>query len=383
MIWLIAVLTIVFAAGFLLLPALAIRALARRKKPFYWTFDPENTFAIVVTQEEESGTGTSVSTSTGGSERVSGNIVDLLHGISGSRLEKHGTSDPMQWEIIEDEDDPRHNWMYRILGVQSMRSIYRTLRLNKDVRMRFSRDDDKPTEALHTVTKDRLVKHVHYTGEFTVVVDEADTADGLGVNFEIDFGFRRKFPIRTVLKLADSAAFLTSLVEETVNMATVSLPASGFIGGMSAAAVTPTTRANREALVNDIKTNPEFMNKILDVIGFEIISVSLRKVSMTPAQRALLQRQVDADTAAKAKIREAEGDRDAQNLRTEADKKRLDDVLIPAAETAGRVAIFQADRAATAIERTKLHTYAQGMPTVIPIGGSSATKPDEKKGEEK
>ena len=365
MLILILILTVVFATALLLLPTLAIRALARKKKPFYWTFNPANTFAIIVTEEDESGEGMS----------GSGNIVDLLHGVSGKVLDKHDTADHMEWEL-RPGDDPRHGWMYRALGVQSMRSIYRTPRLNSDVRMRFAHEEAKPAEAPHTINKNRKTKNVFYTGELTVVIKEADTADGLGINFEIDFAFERQFPVRTVLKLADSAAFLTSLVEQTVNQHTVNLSASAYIGGLGTEE-TPQTRANRQRLIEEIRENQDFMTEIRNVIGFKITSVSLRDTTMTEAQRRFLQLKVEAEKKAEATVITARGERDAQIARNDGDADRVERVI----KEIARDPLSVSARWADAHEKNGTLTtvvYGGSNNVVVPVGGDMERKVKEK-----
>jgi regulator of protease activity HflC (stomatin/prohibitin superfamily) len=353
-----AILILVLATGLFLAPQFAIRALARI--PFYWAFNPGNTFNIIVTEEDESGSG-----SEGG-----GNIVDSRHAVGGARLNKN---DPnyMNWEIIEGEEDPEHNtWLFWKLGVQPMGSIFYTTRVNIDRRLRFTRE--KEEDELHNVNKIRETRNVFYTGELTVVVKEADTADKLGVNFEIDFTFKRQFPVRSVLKLADSAAFLTSSVEKIVNSETVELPAEAYIGGKGTDA-TEGSRQHREDLVRAIKDNHEFKQEILDAIGFNITAVSLRDVSMTPAHRRLLEMKVEAEKLKEKKIIDAQGDREKMIIAAQGEKEagilindkdadRVERVIKPTAETERTTAV----RWAEAYEKNStVQTYAPGKDVIV------------------
>lgn len=333
---------LVLAIIFFLAPAIVIRALARI--PFFWTFTPANTFVVVVTEEDASGDGM----------KGAGNVVNALHAVPGKVLKK-SDSDQMKWEFMDGED-PEHGFLFRTLGIQSMGSIFYTTRVNIDRRLRFSRED---VEDLHTITKTKKTRSVFYTGELTVKIKEADTADKLGLNFEIDFVFARQFPVRSVLRLADSTAFLTSLVEKIVNNTTVALPAEAYVGGTDA-------QKNRRRLIRIIETDRDFKKKILDEIGLEITTVSLRDVSMIDTQRELLQKKITAEKEAEAKVIEAGGDRDAQIARNTGDADRVTRVIVPASQDERTVAI----RVAEAYENNPtVTTYAPGADKMIPLGG--------------
>jgi len=373
---------LVLGTLFFLGSGFGIRALAR--VPFRWTFTPENTFCAVVT-DEEAGEKKPGDKKSGDDTTRGGNIVKALHGVTGKRLDK-SSPDRMNWIFVNDEEDPAHDaLLYRTFGVQDMGSIFHTTRLNIDRRMRFAREDDKPEQELHALTKARKVRNVFYTGELTVVVKESDTVDKLGVNFEIDFAFARRYPIRSILKLADSAAFLTSLVENIVNSATVGLPAGAFIGG-EGTATSQSTKANRDQLILDIqgnlKSTDDISKKVLEVIGIDITAVSLRSVSMTPAHRALLEKEVTARKVAEAEmirvrneaaqvLIKARAQKKADMLDNDADADRVERVTKPAAENDRTVAV----RFAETLEKneTLTHiTYAPGAKnTVIPVGGDT------------
>ncbi len=242
--------------------------------PFYWKSTPANTFCIIVTDEDESGDGM----------KGGGPIVTALHAVRGHRLDKTHI-DPMNWEFIANEEDPEHDsFLFRRLGVQSMGSIYYTARLNVDNRMRFAREkkteDEKKsgevkttaTEMPKTVTKVIHTHNVFYSGELAIPIKEADTSDKLGLDVELVFTFRRRYPVRSVLRLADASTFLLNLVEEIVNNLTVSKPSGEYIGGDE-------TRENREKLVKAVEeSDVDFKKKTLDEIGFDIEKVTLRDV---------------------------------------------------------------------------------------------------------
>lgn len=346
------VVVVVLAAALFVGPALIIRALAR--KPFYWTFTPANTFTIIVTEEDGSGDGMS-----GG-----GNIVDVLHAVPGKRLVKI-SPDSMNWAFIDDEDSD-HGFLFRTLGVQSMGSIFRTTRVNLEQRTRYTREQGIPSdkrpearatskEELHNVTKGKKSRSVFYTGELTIVVKEADTADRLGVNFEIDLIFARRFPVRSVLRIADTPAFLDSLTQRVVNSETSTRNAEDFIGG-------PDTKTNRNNLITSIKNDIKV--EVLIELGLEITSVSLRDVSMTDDQRKFLELKMQTEKKAEALVIEATGKRDAQIAINTGDADRITRVIIPAARDERTVRVREAE----AYERNPVvTTYAPGSSTMLPL----------------
>jgi hypothetical protein len=348
-------------------PFIAIRALARRY--FYWTFTPANTFSVIVTEQSKSGDSAS----------LSGNIVDLLHGISGKCVDPKSDLDPMNWRVV-DNPDPRHETLiYKHMGVQSMGSVFHKPRINIDKRARFAREGDikevketgegrlVTTEQLQTVTKVYKTRHVFYTGELTVSIKEADTADKLGLDFEIDFAFAREYPVRSVLKLADSSAFLTSLVEKMVNQRTVSLPAAAYIGGeKSAKDDEKGTEWHREELAKFIEKDPSFSDKILEIIGINILSVSIRSVTMSERHRKLLELEVEARKKAEADLITAENNKRIKILENDADADHIERVVIPAAKNKETVAV----RMAEAYERNKTVTvYAPGKEAMLLLDG--------------
>lgn len=348
------ILIVIVAAVLFVVPALIIRALAR--KPFYWTFTPANTFSLVVTEEDSSGDGM----------KGGGNIVDVLHAVPGKRLVKEG-SDNMNWVFIPGEDSD-HGFLFRTLGVQSMGSIFRTTRVNLEQRTRYTREqgtssDKSPearatsTEELHDVTKWKKSRSVFYTGELTIIVKEADTADRLGVNFKIDLIFARQCPVRSVLRLADTPAFLDSLTQKVVNSETSTRNAEDYIGG-------PHTKTNRDNLITSIKNDIKV--EALKELGLEITSVSLRDVSMTDDQRKFLELKMQAEKTAEAKVITAGGERDAQIALNTSDADRVERVIKPAAENDRTVLARFAD----ALENNKTLTsitYAPGASTMLPL----------------
>jgi regulator of protease activity HflC (stomatin/prohibitin superfamily) len=335
----------------------AIRALARI--PFRWTFNPANTFALVVTEEDESGSGM----------KGGGNIVKILHAVPGHRLIDKDPN-PMNHflEKIEEGKDPSHdNFLFQKLGVQDMGSVFFTLRTNMDKRARFTRETDKPTEELHTVTKVNKTQHVFFTGEMTVTIKEADTADKIYLDFEIDFVFERKFPARSVLRVADAPALLTSFVENIVNNQTVSRPVADFYGGEDA-------KANREELARLID-NEGLKELVERELGLDITSVSIRSVEIDPAYRALFAKKTEAEknaealsitvkNAAENTVTTAEADKQAKILRNDAEADHIARVTVPTASSELSVRVREAE----AYENNNtVTTFAPGKESFVPI----------------
>ncbi|MDP2642173.1 MAG: hypothetical protein Q8P21_02695, partial [bacterium] len=297
--------------------------------------------------------------------------VDVLHAVPGKILDKRNP-DQMKWEFKIGEDT-NHGFLFRTLGVQSMGSIFYTTRVNLERRPRFAREEKvKDTEAvevrettkeeLHVVTKVIKTRNVMYTGELAVEIKAADTADRLGLNFQIDFIFARRFPVRSVLRLADSAAFLISMVEKIVNNTTVSKPAEAYIGG-------PDAQRNRRRLIEIIEKDRELSRKILKEIGLDITAVSLRDVSMPEGQQELLQKRIEAEKTAEASVITAKGERDAQIARNAGDADRVRRVIVPAAQNERTVAVRQAEGYEKNKTVTTLVIGSNASP-VVPVGGN-------------
>jgi hypothetical protein len=372
MVILAAIVAIVVGAGIYLGPSYIIRGLARI--PFRWTFNPANTLCLVVT-EESSAIDEDTTSSAPDNEKKKGNVVEILHAVPGKKLDRTD-ADFMNWRFIPGVDSKHRGFFYQRLGVQDMGSIFYTLRWNVDKRLRFAREKGKPVEDLHAVTKVDKTRHVYFTGEMTVKIIGSDTSDRLGLIFEIDFIFERTFPARSILRLADSPAFLASMVEGIVNNETTTKPAVAYYGDGGEA-----TKENRVALAKLIKENPDFETKVLEELGLDITSVVIRIVDMNPEDKAQLKkvalakeqaaanmigvRQQAAATLVAARAKRGEG-----KMANDVVADRFTRILKPAAENERTVAVFTSDREAAAYENNPhITTWAPGGGgTVIPIG---------------
>jgi hypothetical protein len=355
------ILATIVAVALFLGPALFIRAMARKKRPFYWLFVPANTVALIVSEDNE----------TGEARDGGGSLIDALHDVPGKWLDKHHP-DPMKWRVRDlnaGEVDPDHaGIIFSQLGVQKM-GLFRTVRTNLDKRIRFSRERESD-DSLHNMAKDKLAKFVYYSGELTIHIEDSDTADGLGVILDFDIIFERIFPVRSVLRIADAPAFLTSNVEEIANAITAKYESRVYFQGHDVA-------ARKKELADAVEKNRQLLGETVHELGLLIKKVNLRSVGMKPEHRELLERKVQAETAAEAALITAKNDRDqmiaraegestAKKLNNEADADRVQRVIIPTAREPRAVAL----RFAEALENNE-HL------TSIAIGGDlSKIMPD-------
>ncbi len=321
-----------------------------------------NTFGIVVTDQDSSSQG----------DVGVGSIVGVLHAIPGKTLLRDGP-DVMNWKFIETgEEDPEHqNFLYKRLGLQDMGWWTYTLRLNTQRLLRFAWDEERNKEEPQTTPKVKDRRNVFYTGDMTVVVKQADTADKLGLDMEIDLTFEREYPVRSVVRLADSAAFLTSLVKGFVNKYTTSQPAEYYFGGQDVG-------THRGTLAKDLETESELHAAISKELGLKICKVSLRDVSMKPEHVALLEKEVNARKTAAAelltntnkntmKLADAETDMQA-GLKANQVLKNRGEILAAIGGNAGTLAAFTIDRQAEALVASKLTTLVEGGGAVVSVG---------------
>ncbi len=315
------------------------------KIPFYWIEISGQAFAIIVTGDQKEGEMT----------KGGGNVVNLLHAIPGHFVDKTSANE-MDWEIKKGDEPEHHTLAYRRLGVQKMGSIYYTVRSNVDRRLRFTRKSGQ--DSYQVQPSDDTIKFVPFSGELSVVIEESDTADGLAIDLEFDFIFERVFPIRSVLRLADSPAFLTSMIEQLVNNATSVRPSMDYLGG-------PESGKLKQQLADDAEK--VIADPALKEIGLRITKGTLRSVTMRPEYRSILQQQVEAEKAAAAALIKAENDRKIRMMQNDTDADRVERVTIPSSTNPLRVAA----RFAEALEKNE-HltsiTYAPGKDSFVNLG---------------
>lgn len=344
-----------------------IRALARRS--IRWTFVTANRFALITTEESRGATPEKV---------VGGNVVDVLHSVTGQTLVRDG-DDLMNWHFEPGMDPDHDNYFFRKLGVQDMGNIFYKKMTVMDKRNRYALDQGGA--GMSTQLKKHEQTDVFFTGEVEVPIEEADTADGIGIDIKANFIFERKFPYRSVMRVAEEATFLATMVEEIVNNETSSKPVRAYYGGDN-------TKANREELARIIETNlkantaagAEARKKIEDQLGLVITEVAIHDVDLKPANKALLAKKVTATMEAEASgiaveqeakniVTLATANAEAKNKNTEADKKRNEEVLFPLAEKPGAAALFETDRKAAAYENNKhVTTWVNGGQPVVAVG---------------
>lgn len=324
-----ATLIIFVGSGFL------IQAISRI--PFYWVSVPANTFALIVTTDNRTG-----EASEGG-----GTVVDVLHAIPGVRLVKD-SHNPMDWHFEEGEEV--RGFLFRWLGVQTM-GLYRTVRTNLDKRLRFTRGVD---EENYTVKpKDKLAPFVFYSGELNVRVENADTKGSFELDFDFNTIFKRKFPVRSVLMVADASAYTTSVVEEVVNSTTGDHPPEDYLGGTGSKdePAVKTTEQNKKELTQKVK---DISEDLLEDLGMELIEVNIRSVDMSREHRLFVELKTKTERQAEAAMIEernaadrlrvrAQAEKDARILSNDAEADHIERVIIPLAENHLRVEVRKAE----------------------------------------
>ncbi len=344
-----------------------IRALARI--PFRWTFNPANTFAIVVTEKN------TVNNSVTG-----GNIKNVLHAIPGKQLVKPGKNE-MEWRFENGEDPTHQNFLFQKLGVQDMGSVFYKLRTNVDKRERYARDTDKPDTGLQTIAKKMETEHVYFSGEMQLTIKGVDTADRVALTMKVNLVFERTYPVRSVLRLADTPAFLESEVEEIVNNETSIRPVTAYYGGQvpnpadPAGNHDPTTKENRVALAKAIDDDDDFKKQVLNDLGLTITAVTLHDVDAEQKYKDLLAKRFEAlkeaeattirvEAAADNTVKTAEAENKAQMLLNAADADRVARVFRPMARNNRTVAIAYADAYRN---NQTVRVYAPGRDTMLPL----------------
>ncbi len=328
-----------------------IRALARI--PFRWAFIAAGTFGLVVTEDDGEEDGSS----------GAGNLVGILHAIPGKVLVK-ASHNIMDWELVDGPDPDHSNDQFKVWGVQDMGSIFYDLRTCVDKHLRFAQDDGK----LEAKPKKNKTKNVYFSGDMAVKIAEADTSDGYGFDLEMDLIFERTFPARSILRLADAPAFLSSLVESDVNQHTVGKPVTDFYSGKAAT-------KNRARLANDIFRNPDFKEGVRDQLGLTITKVSIRVVKVSDAVKKSLTAKEDAANTAKAekeKVRQqaentekmGKAEAAARKAGVEVDAWQVQNVLLPLARDGNTVAVAMAD---ALIKNKTITVWAPGQDKMVPL----------------
>ncbi len=359
-----AILALALTGGLYFGSSFAIRALARI--PWRWTFINLQTFGIVVTEDDRTPAG----------DRGGGNVVDLLHAVPGKVLVKTDP-DPMEWYFERGADPEHDNFLFRKLGVQDMGSIFYTLRTNVDKHARYARPTDVPTGELQTVTKVNESRMTFYSFELTVTIKDSDTKDRIPIQFEIDFVCERIYPLKSVVRVADAPALLTSFVSNIVNNETSTQEVTLYYGGDE-------TKKAREKLCHTIASDSEFQEKVRKELGLDITSVSIRSVDVDAKYKAMLAKKVEAEKEAEAKtievvaaarntVTKAKAAAEAKMLDNEAEANRVNTVLLPLAQNERTVAL----RFAEAYEKnTNVTTFAPGAHTIFPLPSDAKTKKD-------
>ena len=247
--------------------AIFLRTLASFK--FLFVIPKANMFALVTTFKN---TDTKLTVGNG-----AGTVVNVIHGIPGKRLNK-SSHDPMQW-LLENGVEKR-GLLYTLFGVvwigpfrYLLKSQMRTFRISR------KENETEYSDSPRDITSDFLF----YSGEQLVTVVDADTAGSFDLDFRINTIWVAKYPVRVVLKVADSIAFLSTTVEDEVNLFSGSHQPEEFLGDRY------TEKGASKTSSEDVKT--ELIDRVKGLcdqtekeVGLSIIAARLISVDPDQAQ---------------------------------------------------------------------------------------------------
>lgn len=307
---------------------LSIRFLGKHN--FLWSIVPANTVAFVSYTSDDSGSMTE-----GG-----GPVVDIIHAVPGKRLNKE-SHDLQEWffEEVGGGNEEIHSLLYHILGVTWI-GFFRTLRWNTIKGFRYTRKEG--AEEYHVVTKGDTMRFVPFSGEQAIEVKGAETKSVFGIDLVFNTIHERKFPLKAVLRVADSNAVLTTMIHERVIMVTSMHEPEEILSDDS--------KYKRSI----IKAAEEAEKEALKEIGTHMTRVTLLSVAVSDEDRKLFelnernQREGEAAVTkakqeAEATVAKAEGAKKARILANDAEADHIDRVIKPSAENDRTVAVVQAE----------------------------------------
>jgi len=243
--------------------ALFLRSLASFQ--FLFVIPKANMFALVTTFKNED---TSLDKGNG-----AGTVVDVVHGIPGKRLNK-SHHDPKKW-CFESGVEKR-GLFYSFFGVVWI-GPFRYLLKSQMRTFRFGRKKDE-TEYNDT-PQDLTSQFLFYSGEQLVTVINADTAGSFDLDFRINTIWAVKYPVKVVLEVADSIAFLSTVVEDEVNLFSGSHQPEEFLGDRYSE--NGSTQASSEAVKKElVERVKKLCDQTEDEVGLSITAARL--VSVDP-----------------------------------------------------------------------------------------------------
>ncbi|MHB1330388.1 MAG: SPFH domain-containing protein [Minisyncoccota bacterium] len=290
-----------------------------------WSIVPANTFAFVTHTSERNGDMTE-----GG-----GSVVDIIHGVPGMKINKEDIN-PQEWYFESGEED--RGLLFYILGVTWI-GPFKTLRWNKLKKFRYTHGERG--DEYHIMPKDDIVRFVPFSGEQAVEIKDAETKSVFGVDLVFNIIQEKKYPLKSVLRVADSNAVLTTMIHERVIMVTSMHEPEALLSEDS---------KNKSSLIQAADNADE---EALREIGTHMTRVTLISVSVSEEDRKLFELKekneregdaaiVRAKKEAEATIERAEGDKKAKILMNEADSDQVERVVKPSAENDRTVAVVQA-----------------------------------------
>ncbi len=345
----------------------------------WWFFIPGGMYAILVSKEN-------VSTDI---DKGGGGIVDVEHEVPGKVLNKksHNFYD---WKF---EDGKENRGLLHFLYGVHWKGPFRDLRLNIDKSFRFGLESKKSDDTGELEEKDGKEKrkskqkvadqegyhvfpqviqseYVFFSGQQAVEVNAAETKGAFALDIKYNIIWERIYPVRAILRVADSNATLSEMSEAKTIALTGTHDPDYYLSG------TKEAKAELVKEVKDISTAAE------EQLGLCITSVTLFSIDPDKKEvglRALLElaKKTELEQAARLKvataskqaaITEAEGIAESIRLLAEANKTRgtlendvsadrVQRVTLAIAREPGAAAI----RAAEAYENNKtVTTFAPG-----------------------
>ena len=306
---------LIIATLFFIGLAIAIRVLATFN--LLWTFVPANTFAFVTGKGNESGS----------IENGGGGIVDIIHNVPGKRLVKT-SPDKMKWKFVDGVE--RRSILFLFLDVIWI-GPFRTLRTNKIHRFRFGKKSDEEVDEDHLMSGDLVTKYVPFSGEQAVSIKKAETKSIFGLDIIFNVIQEKTLPLKSVIRLADSSAFLSSMIKEKVIGITGTESPEYFLKG---------PEANKKKLV---KAAEKVSKAAFEELGTTMTEVTIAALDPDEKNRELFELDERRKREGQADLTKATFAAKAKKKDNDADADRVERVIKPSAENDRTVKVAQAE----------------------------------------
>jgi hypothetical protein len=337
--------SLLIAAAMVLGYALILRGWASREEPFFAAIVPANCSALVSKKPNtRKATGEVVSVNNDG-----GDISDVIHAVPGRKINK-SDHDPMNWYYEKGEES--RGFFFHLFGIQIIWP-FRYLRIMDVKTFRYGRRAGE--KEYHVMDKSEHTRFPHFSGQHDIFMPHLETIVGkagtavLRIEILLNLLFEEIYPVRVHLKLADPYAVLTMMVTRRVMAVIGEKDPRDIVSNKDD--IHDTILAAVERLSDEVESH----------IGIRITKATFGGIGFDPETTLLIEKEGVAIIEANALRRKAEGERDAKKLRNEGDIHRIQNVIIPAAETEERSRVFRSDREASAYENNAtVTTYAPG-----------------------